>query len=250
MPQPVVPVLLLTAIAFVVLCAASFSTESVSNALPPLRGGYFEDLPPEAALPTDEECASRVHRSLWEPRPENYRANRTTPPSDLQITAPWGGDPRAEAFRSRVTGQFTGTTDEILQWGACKWGFRDERVRALAFAESSWRMNKIGDFSENPEHCLPGYQAPCPTSFGITQVKHFVHLGTWPWAQESTAFAVDYALAMQRACFEGWLWMGEASRGDVWGCVGLWYSGTYGEGYDEYVASVKKHELEAPWLRG
>ena len=30
-----------------------------------------------AALPSDEECAERVHRSDWEPRPSNTKSNHT-----------------------------------------------------------------------------------------------------------------------------------------------------------------------------
>ena len=30
----------------------------------------------------------------------------------------------------RVDGQFTGTTDEIFQWGACKWGLPEALLRS------------------------------------------------------------------------------------------------------------------------
>src|SRR6266568_4151530 len=38
----------------------------------------------------------------------------------------------------RVDGQFTGTTDEIFQWAACKWGLSDDVLRAIAVRESTW----------------------------------------------------------------------------------------------------------------
>ena len=38
----------------------------------------------------------------------------------------------------RVTGNFTGTTDEILQWAACKWGIDEDLVRAQVAIESWW----------------------------------------------------------------------------------------------------------------
>jgi len=38
----------------------------------------------------------------------------------------------------RVDGQFTGTTDEIFQWAACKWGLPDNLIRADAVEESTW----------------------------------------------------------------------------------------------------------------
>jgi hypothetical protein len=43
----------------------------------------------------------------------------------------------------RVTGHFTGTTDEILQWAACKWGLPDNLVRAVAARESSWYQSEV-----------------------------------------------------------------------------------------------------------
>ena len=38
----------------------------------------------------------------------------------------------------RVDGRFTGTTDEIFQWAACKWGLPDNLIRADAVIESTW----------------------------------------------------------------------------------------------------------------
>ena len=48
-------------------------------------------------------------------------------------------DPRWDSWLlPRVDGQFTGTTDEIFQWAACKWGLSDNMVRAIAVRESTW----------------------------------------------------------------------------------------------------------------
>ena len=44
------------------------------------------------------------------------------------------------SYVSRVDGNFTGTTDEILQWGACKWGFDEDLVRAIAATETWWKQ--------------------------------------------------------------------------------------------------------------
>ena len=59
---------------------------------------------------------------------------------------------------------------------------------------------------------------------------------------------VDYVLAMRRACYEGWLWMGEESRGDLWGCTGLWYSGVYHRDDAGYLESVQHWHETKPWL--
>src|SRR5262245_64477950 len=73
---------------------------------------------------SDAWCAARVqHRR--EIRPMNRPFNRA------------GAQPRGRAwpFR-RVTGNFTGTTGEIIQWAACKWGFNVNALRAQAAIES------------------------------------------------------------------------------------------------------------------
>jgi autotransporter family porin len=190
-------------------------------------------LPPGSTLPSSQACAAAVVRSPWEPRPDNADENATTPPAN------WVQH-RFEGFASeaqteivpRVKGDFTGTTDEILQWGACKWGFDVDDVRAQAVAESTWRMSMNGDAG---------------ASWGILQVKPSAHPGTWPWARDSTAYNVDYTLARRRGCYEGWSYEGSASRGDLWGCIGMWFSGSYGSGYDGYVASVQRSYREKPW---
>ena len=65
----------------------------------------------------------------------------------------------------------------------------------------------------------------------------------------STAFNLDYSLAELRGCIDGMQWFGPQSRGDVWGCVGVWFSGSYspGGGGSGYVDSVKRIYREKPW---
>src|SRR6185437_6486450 len=92
------------------------SSTTPANAPPP-AAGYFTMLPPGSPLPSGAECAARVHRSPWEPRPENITANHTTPPASIDLgafsqwNAAWNAD-----YRARIDGSFTGTTDEIAQW--------------------------------------------------------------------------------------------------------------------------------------
>ena len=58
----------------------------------------------------------------------------------------WGD--RTRIYNSaRITGNFTGTTDEILQWTACKWGIDEDIVRAQAAKESWWQMTAKGDWT-------------------------------------------------------------------------------------------------------
>jgi len=100
-----------------------------------------------AALPDGSTCANAVHHSAWEPRPDNYKRNHVlvnaaavhnsfaARPRSVEGTY----DPRWDSWLlPRVDGQFTGSTDEIIQWAACKWGLPDNYLRAEADTESTW----------------------------------------------------------------------------------------------------------------
>lgn len=242
-------------------------------ASPPAADGYFQLLPMGAALPSEGECAAHVRRSTWEPRPENRTANSTVPGlfSLDGYTIDQGYDARSQPYVARVSGNFTGTTDEIIQWAACKWGFNDNVARAVAVAESTWYQGLVdaggkpvkdsgfGDYTTDPAACQPGYSVPCPQSFGVMQVKATSERGTFPWSRDSTAFNLDYTLMTWRLCYEGFTsWLRKYpggttpyTAGDAWGCVGFWYSGDwYGSsgGAPRYIDTVKGHLGTKPWL--
>ncbi len=196
-----------------------------------LGGGRLPTLAPSAALPTAAECALRVQRNVWEPRPANARANSTVPPGPVWART-WGS-PEADALQKRVTGAFTGTTDEIIQWASCKWGFDTEITRAQAAQESKWHQS---------------YQGDGGVSFGLMQIKSTYWIGTAPWSAKSTAYNVDWALGLRRACFEGYVF-GERARGDVWGCVGAHFSGQWLDAASRVYIDRVKHQLaDRPWL--
>ena len=230
----------------IVQCAAFSSSPTPTQVLAPMGGGYFATVPPGAGLPQD--CAARV-RAAAERRPGNDGANHTSGITGVNVDGASAGF--MSRLGSRVNGSFTGTTDEILQWGACKWGLDEDVQRARAVVESSWRQAQLGDFTTSASACaLIGKSAPCYQSYGLLQVKGTVHKGTYPIAQLSTPFNVDYALAWQRACFEGdFTWLGSNyGAGDLWGCVGAWFSGHwYDAGAQEYINSVQTHLRDRTW---
>jgi hypothetical protein len=207
----------------------------------------FTTLPPGAALPSSQECAQQVRRSSFEPRPENYTANHTT---GVPVNFPGidGATPEGNnLLKGRIDGSFTGTTDEIIQWGACKWGFDEDIVRAVAAQESWWRQSTKGDFNGSD------YE-----SYGLLQVRRTSHVGTYPMSEQSTPFNVDFALAWRRACYEGYFtWIPASAKGDEWGCIGLWYSGKWYDGdvntaysgANWYIGKVKQYLAEKPWLK-
>ncbi len=221
---------------------------------PPNTTSYFRTLPPGAHLPSDSECASRVRRSSWEPRPANVAVNRTHPPSTYKVNG-YGGMEHPELTWARVNGQANGTTDELIQHYACKWGLDEDVVRAQAVTESTWYQN-LKDANGNPVagkgygdygHCSGGpYGSSGPASLGIMQIKHCAHPGTLPYSETSTAFNLDYYGAVIRGCLNGWDYVTNTT-GDLWGCVGRWYSGEWYRNNADYIESVKHHLHYKPW---
>jgi hypothetical protein len=208
---------------------------------------------PLKPLPSGKACANHVHKSTWEPRPANNAANhKVIPKKSIHLPKNTAFDTKwNQKYKSRVTGAYKGTTDEIIQWASCKWGISDELTRARAVQESEWRQAQLGDYQSKSRGQCPAAEKsdPCPTSFGILQSKSYYRPGTYPLTKVSTAFNLDYSLAEFRGCLDGLQWFGSQSKGDVWGCVGVWFSGSYspGGGGSRYVSSVKRILAEKPW---
>src|SRR5262249_24342606 len=220
-----------------------------TNTPPPPSGGsaHFSTLPPGSSLPTESDCATRVRRSSWEPRPDNATQNNTN--VYTQGGRLTGSYLNQYGYESRVTGNFTGTTDEIIQWGACKWGIDEDIVRAQSVQESYWHQSTLRDCGGQTVPETHG----C-ASVGLLQVKGAdippTHPGTLPYAYQSTAFNTDYMLGVVRACYEGKeTWLGNGYRaGDIWGCVGRWFSGDWYKTSQQYIASVQAIEARKDWL--
>jgi hypothetical protein len=186
----------------------------------------------------DAEAAARVRPWSHEPRPANGAANGTTPRSAelrrFHAAASWG---RCERLRRRVTGDFSGTTDEIIQWGAHKWGLDEDVLRAVAVVESNWTQSFRGDIDNG-------------RSYGLMQLKSSVQRGTHPLSERSTAFAVDFYGAGQRFLLEGCAtYLGRGySAGDMWGSVGAWYSGRWHDRRAKsYIRKVRLVLRNRPW---
>lgn len=231
-----------------------------TSVAPPPATGYFRTSPAGAwrELPGGRHCQSLVHHSTWEPRPDNIGPNGRMPDRRAVHAAfrarPLSGDgsflPRWDSWLlPRVTGHYTGTTDEIFQWAACKWGIADNVLRAVAVRESTWYQYEVypsgrcvtdwgcGDFVDTATAATRtfcsaistqghDYQADygaglCPETFSIAGVMSWQNPdwgrladnqnGTFPFNRDSTAFAVDYLAANLRGCYEGWSpWLDDA----------------------------------------
>ena len=208
--------------------------------------GHFSTLPVGAALPTEAQCASRVRRAV-EIRSVNAVQNQTK-----------GSKPNASI--PRVTGNFTGTTDEIIQWAACKWGIDEDIVRGQIATESYWKQANGGDLTSTQSSCHPSLRTtngtPCPESYGLGQVRYIYHLDAMDDSILSSAYNLDYTYARWRTCFEGaetWLNQFERGRdyaaGDIWGCVGLWFAGRwYTPAATGYISAVQSNLNQRIWL--
>jgi hypothetical protein len=219
------------AAALIGLSACSSSSSAPSTTAPPSGGGqHFATLPVSAPLPTDAECRSRVR-----PAPELRTGNAAF---NQVIGHP---TPAADGFAlaSRVTGDFTGTTDEIIQWAAYKHGISEDLLRAVAVQESWWHMSTVGDNGD---------------SFGLFQIRRPYHCCP-SFARNSTAFNADYYGAILRSYYDGketWLNTVERGRdykaGDLWGSVGAWFAGRWHTPpAEDYIKAVKGHLKARTW---
>jgi hypothetical protein len=176
-----------------------------------------------------------------------------------------GGAPGS--YLVRVNGNFTGSTDSILKWASCKWGFDENVTRATAVNETHWRQLEVGDLGNG-------------TSLGILQIKSADYPSTCEavastqdpaavtdancYSYKSTAFAADYKLAQQRACFDGritYLTSESPTAGYptypngteeqmMWGCIGWWYSGHWFDaGALNYISEVQTYLADKAWLQ-
>jgi hypothetical protein len=241
------------------------------SAAPPPPGGYFKLVSAGGwdSLPSGASCKSRVHASSWEPRPDNTKRNQVMlDPAAVHAAfaartraAAGTYDPRWDSWLlPRVDGQFTGTTDEIFQWAACKWGLPDDLLRAIAVRESTWYQYLTypsgrpvlnygsGDLfaaasAASRVYCdlvaRFGYDYQrdlgagiCPKTFSIVGVMSWQdpgwgswsdnQNGTFPSNRNSTAFAVDYLGSQLRGCYEGWEFWLKGSGARTYAAGDLW----------------------------
>jgi len=233
-------------------------SEPASTAQATSTAAHFGTLPPGSTLPSDAECAARV-RKAPEIRPANAKYNQTE-----GHPTPANTDPSYPLF-ARVTGAFTGTTDEIIQWVACKWGIDEDVVRAQAAKETYWLQGHLGDFGTDPTVCVPGHPigadgqaGKCPQSIGILQTRLPYFKTTITDDMRSTAYDLDISYAVWRTCFEGnEQWLNTVERGqpyqagDLWGCVGRWFAGRwYTSDAKQYIAAVQGYVKDKIWEKG
>ena len=216
---------------------------------PPSGAGAYCGTRPVRAPPlSDGDAARSALPNPTERVPDNAAYNQRVPTADelsafraKADTADWGDRP----YNPKVTGNHTGTTDELISWAACKWGIDEDTIRAVTVQESDRRQAMRGDY----HNCIAGYQ-----SKGITQIKGRYPqcpdgwYGTVPLNEQSTPFNLDYYGSRIRMCYDGKLNWWPYPSGDLWGCVGWWFSGGWHDaGAEDYIAKVRGHLVSRAW---
>ncbi len=187
---------------------------------------------------SSKAAAKRVRRNGFEPRPQNGPENSAVP--SAQEVSSW----RQAAdmpYEDLVNGRFRGTTDEIIQWTAHKWGLPEDVVRADAVVESYWDMEALGDNGD---------------SFGLFQNRRPFHCdGDCSIFRDYTAMNADYFGGWIRAIFDGKMtWLNDVEQGrpykagDLWGSLGVHFSGRwYTEDALGYIDKVRGVLRDRTW---
>jgi hypothetical protein len=200
----------------------------------------------------DRKAARKVQKTAHEPKPQNTEENQRVPTkAELKLFHERSGDPLGTQwmpYGKYVTGHYRGTTDDIIEWAAYKWGLPEDLLRAVAVKESTWDMDQLGDWDGERYD-----------SFGIFQVRRPYHC-CLPFSRDSTAFNADYYGAIIRAYYDGkQTWLNDPDiapdngqkykAGDLWGSVGAWYSGRWHTEDSElnYVAPIKEIMRVRTW---
>ena len=239
-------------------------------AAPPVAAGEQRSWRPPGSRPLGDAAAKALVVPRAEARPGNARANRYVPPR-RRLTAfrraRYRAGPNAgrrlaavNPLMKHVSGRFRGTTDEILQWGAHKWGIPVDVLRAVAVNESGWHQAKRGDREDGVEASRYPRAARIDSdsvyeSLGLMQIKWrpdgSLNPGTEPLRRRSTAFQVDYTGANLRYYFDGrcsWCRPGYTA-GQEWESVGAHYQPTpwKNAGMLTYISHVQEHLTARSW---
>lgn len=189
------------------------------------------------AGPRSGAAAARLVVRRAELRPENRAATHRRPsPRQLASFRSRSDMP----YKARVTGNYTGTTDEVIQWAAYRNRIPVDVARAVAVVESYYVMSTVGDDGD---------------SFGLFQMRRPYHC-CLPIMRADAAFNADYWGAIIRAFYDGrQTWLNTVSgngrpyaAGDLWGSLGAWASGRWHDAAAEtYIAKVKQVLDDRPW---
>jgi hypothetical protein len=211
-------------------------------------------LPTPASLPLSDEQAASLVTPGAELKPENAVPNNSVPTAaqlaQLSISSGWM-NPDGQRLLGLVTGGHRGTTDEILQWAAYKWGLDPNLLRAEAVVESHWRQHCIGDIGNGVSLSIlqiksGSWTGTCPNAGACTNLNCAAITAPTCLSNNNTAFGADYRAFVMRACIVGdglsWFanqtptwagvkpWVtGPGANNQIEPCMGAWFSGNWGD---------------------
>jgi len=190
---------------------------------------------------SDAEAAAHVRLSDWEPRAGNTVPNHTVPTQAQRDF--YNAQSQNYQTRGLFTGNYTGTTDEIIQWVSWKWGLDEDVVRAVAATESWWNQNAYGF----------DYQGG-----GLMSPTWSQNPGLNPIGMTSTAANLEVFAGYMREYYDNpdgrSNWFNDVdhgqtySAGDEWGSIGAWYAGRWHTAAAEaYITKVKGYLADRVW---
>ena len=211
--------------------------------------------------PLSDAAAASCVRRVPEQRPANYGPNHYRP-SGTEIATFRSQAGTSNPLMRHVSGDFTGTTDEIIQWAAHKWGIPEDWLRAQFVQESWWNQAARGDRRDGVNAYLYPPQARIDgdsvyESMGISQIKWRPdgsrNPGTEPLRWKSTAFVADYAGAGIRYYYDGFCsYCGAGySAGQQWQSMGAHFAPTpwWNSGAQWYVSRLQVRLHDRTWAR-
>ena len=174
------------------------------------------------------------------------------------------------------------STDDLIQWGAHKWGIPENWLKAEYWGtESGYEMSHLGDarkysqesaetrskesesawyYAYPPQARIePPPNAKVWQSMGISQIKWKPNNTQWPGTEplrwKSTAFNIDFQASTLRYYYDGlcsWCKNAPSSgygSGQEWNSIGAWFEPwPWGNaGQEGYVARVQKALVEHKW---
>ncbi len=227
------------ALVLVLGCLLAIAAGTSAVAAPP-PGVRVSHVPTQVVPELSDAQAAGLVRHTPESRADNAADNQRVP-TEAQLSYFRSHDESMPAaYLARIDGNFRGTTDEIIQWAAYKWGFDPELFRAVAAVESWWHMYTVGDEGN---------------AFGLFQVDARYHC-CQELAADDTAWNADYYGAILRSYYDGTqTWLTTVSGngapyhgGELWNSVGYWAAGRWDvESGWEYVAKVRADLKEKVW---
>jgi hypothetical protein len=154
-------------------------------------------------------------------------------------------------------GCVNGTTEQILEWAALKWGLdklptgSKDLVKAAAVQESDWYQRVRGDSEACTQNwCFPspGFYGNTYQTYGLTGIKRTAWAGTWDKSHTSTAFAADFYGAGIRAYYDGAITWAPGTKGNLDRAIGAWFCGC-DTGSGAYTADVRRYLAEKEWTK-